>query len=121
MHRAFSFQREIVRAVRSQNDRRKDRDGNGVPVEQPNIAAHAETREECHREVAIGVEWNTAHEIARRHAKENCEQSVADYEDKVPEGLPETVIDVTTHFDRDSAKDEAPQNQHECQVITGEG
>lgn len=38
-----------------------------------------------------------------------------------PKPLPEAIIDVSTNFDGDTAQNEAPQNQEEGKIITGEG
>src|SRR6266446_8881295 len=103
-----------------QHDDGKNCNRNGVPVEQADMAADIEVGEKRHREIAVRIQWNSARDVARGRAEKDCEKKVGKNEIEVPISLPEAIIDVPADFDRNSAQNQAPQNQKQGQIITGE-
>src|SRR5260370_33842376 len=108
MNRAFGFYREIRGAVSGENDRCENRNRHCVPIEQPHIAARPKVSEKGHREIALSVERNAARHVACCGAKQDRQQEIREDENEIPKALPETVVDVATYFDRNTAQDEAP-------------
>src|SRR6266436_5198911 len=93
---------------------------NGVPVEQTDMAADIEVGEKRHREIPLCVNRNAARDVARSCTEKNREKKIGKNEIEVPISLPEAIIDVPADFDRNSAQNQAPQNQKQGQIITGE-
>src|SRR6266446_4484118 len=91
----------------------------GVPVEQADMAAHIEVGEKRHREIPLCVNRNAARDVARSRTEKNREKKIGKNEIEVPISLPEAIIDVPADFDRNSAQDQAPQNQKQREIITG--
>src|SRR5437764_15157485 len=104
----------------SQHDDRENRNRYRVPLEQANMTTDIEVREERHREIALGVERNTARDVARSCTEKNREKKIGKNEIEIPISLPEAVIDVPADFDRDNAQNQAPQNQKQSHIINGE-
>src|SRR5262245_8043350 len=99
MHWPVCLQHEISRAVCRQQDSRKNRHRYRVPVQKPYVAAHAEIREEGHREIALGIEWNTSLQIARGDAENNGQQKTGKREHEVPELLPEAIVNMAGNLE----------------------
>src|SRR4051812_4009028 len=102
-----------------QYDDRDKRNRYRVPVEQADVAAHIEVREKRHREIPLGVNRNSARDIAGSRAKKDCEKKIGDNEIEVPVSLPKTIADVSADFERDTAQNQTPQNQKEGEIVTG--
>src|SRR6266496_5366687 len=96
-------------------------DRDGIPVEQPNISPNIEVGEERHREIALGVERNTARDVAGGGPEKNREEKIGQNKIKVPITLPKAIIDVSADFDRNSAQNQAPQNQKQRKVVACKG
>src|SRR5437016_153028 len=103
-----------------QHDDGENCNRNGVPVEQADMATDIEVGEERHREIPLCVNRNTAGDVARGRAKKNGEKKIGKNEIEVPISLPEAIVDVSADFKRNSAQNQAPQNQKKREVITGE-
>src|SRR5437899_6289756 len=103
-----------------QHDDRENCDRYGVPVKQAHMAAHIEVGEKRHREISLGVNRNAARDVARSCTEKNREKKIGKNEIEVPISLPKAIIDAPADFDRNSAQNQAPQNQKESQIITGE-
>src|SRR4029077_20629739 len=117
---AFRLQREIGRAVSRQHHSGYHRNRNRVPVEQADVTADTKIREEGHREIAVGIERNSARNVSRGRAKKNGEQKVGKDEIEIPVSLPKSIVDVAADFERDTAQNQTPQNQKEGEIITCE-
>src|SRR5437660_6644515 len=105
--------------MRRQHDCGKNRNGNGVPIEQSDMAAHIEVGEKRHREIPLCVDRNAARDVARSCTEKNREKKIGKNEIEVPISLPKAIIDVSADFDRNSAQNQAPQNQKEGEIVTG--
>src|SRR6266536_6470469 len=105
--------------MRRQHDNGENCNRNGVPVEQADMAAHIEVGEKRHREIPLSVNRNAARDVARSCTEKNREKKIGKNEIEVPISLPEAIIDVPADFDRNSAQNQAPQNQKKREVITG--
>src|SRR5437667_9660378 len=97
----------------------KNRNRNRVPVEQADMAAHIEVGEESHREIPLCVNRNAARNVARSCTEKNREKKVGKNEIEVPISLPKAIIDVPPDFDRNTAQNQAPQNQKKREIVTG--
>src|SRR6266446_996598 len=106
--------------MRRQHYDSENRNRYGVPVEQADMAAHIEVSEKRHREIPLCVNRNAARDVARSRAEKNREKKIGKNEIEVPISLPEAIIDLPADFDRNSAQNQAPQNQKQGQIITGE-
>src|SRR3954451_8302669 len=106
--------------MRCQHDDRETCDRYGVPVKQAHIATDIEVREKRHREIPLRVNRNAARDVARGRAEENGEEEIGKNEIEVPVSLPEAIIDVSADFDRNSAQNQAPQNQKKGEIVTSE-
>src|SRR6266700_6517884 len=104
-----------------EHDDRENRDRYGVPVKQAHMAAHIEVGKKRHREISLRVERHAARDVARSCTEKNREKEIGKNEIEVPISLPEAIIDVPADFDRNSAQNQAPQNQKEREVVTGKG
>jgi len=49
-----------------------------VPVEESHIDADVEIREKCHREVAMGIERNSTHQVACRRAEKDGQEKIGE-------------------------------------------
>src|SRR5207247_10444353 len=107
--------------MRRQHDNGENCNRNGVPVEQADMAAHIEVGEKRHREIPLCVNRNAARDVARSCTEKNREKKIGKNEIEVPISLPEAIIDVPADFDRDSAQNQAPQNQKEREVVACKG
>src|SRR6266567_1218810 len=97
--------------MRRQHDDRENCNRNGVPVEQADMAAHIEVGEKRHREIALGVERNTARDVARSRTEKNREKKIGKNKIEIPITLPQAIVDVATEFHRNAAQNQAPQDQ----------
>src|ERR1700675_4585557 len=97
----------------------ENRNRNRVPIEQAHVATHIEVREKRHREIPLCVNRNATRDIARSCAKKDGEKKIRKNEIEVPIALPKAIVDVSADFDRNSAQNQAPQNQKKREVITG--
>src|SRR5262249_12798220 len=120
MHRSLCLQREISRAVRCQQDGHEDGDGYRVPIEQSHIAARSEIGEKRHREISLGIEWNTTLQIACRYTEKNGEEKIGKDKNKIPVFLPKSIVDMAANLEGNATQNESPQNQHEREVIARE-
>src|SRR6266536_1400453 len=107
--------------MRRQHDNGENCNRNGVPVEQADMAANVEVGEERHREIPLCVNRNTARDVARSCTEKNREKKIGKNEIEVPISLPEAIIDVPADFDRNSAQNQAPQNQKKREVVACKG
>src|SRR5439155_27263850 len=62
-----------------------------------------------------------ARDVARSCTEKNREKKIGKNEIEVPISLPEAIIDVPADFDRNSAQNQAPQNQKEREVVACKG
>src|SRR5437660_1494242 len=85
------------------------------------MVAHIEVGEKRHREIPLCVNRNATRDIAGSRAKKDCEKKIRNDEIEVPVSLPKPIIDVPADFERDTAQNQAPQNQKKGEVITGKG
>src|SRR5947209_17562297 len=97
--------------MRRQHDNGENCNRNGVPIEQANMAAHIEVGEKRHREIPLCVNRNAARDVACSCSEKNREKKIGKNEIEVPIALPKAIIDVATDFDRNSAQNQAPQNE----------
>src|SRR5207248_8083925 len=97
----------------------ENRNRNGVPVEQADMATHIEVREKRHREIPLCVNRNATRDISRGRSKKDCEKKIRKNEIEVPVSLPKPIIDVAANFDRNPAQNQAPQNQKKREVVAG--
>src|SRR5437016_9085262 len=81
------------------------------------MAAHNEVGEKCHREIALRVERNTARDVARSCTEKNGEEKIGQNKIEVPIRLPKAIVDMASYFNRNSAQNQAPQNQKEREVV----
>src|SRR5260370_27741788 len=100
-----------------QYDSREKRNGYRVPVEQSHIAADVEIREKCHREVALSIERNSTHQVARRCAEKDGQKKIGKNENEIPEPLPKTIVDMAANFHGNSAQNRTPQNHKQPDII----
>ena len=119
MHRAFSLEREIGRAMSCQHYDGENRNRYGVPVEQADMAADIEVREERHREIAVRVQRNSARYVAGGCAEKNRKQEIGADENEIPIRLPKAIVDLSADFNRDAAQNQTPQNQKESEIVAG--
>src|SRR6266496_6807318 len=106
--------------MRRQHDNSENCNRYGVPVEQAHMAAHIEVGKKRHREISLRVERHAARDVTRSCTEKNREEKIGKNEIEVPISLPKAIIDVPADFDRNSAQNQAPQNQKQGQIITGE-
>src|SRR5436190_14389386 len=83
------------------------------------MAAHTKVGEKCHREISLSIKRNAARNVARSCTEKNREKKIGKNEIEVPISLPKAIIDVPADFDRNSAQNQAPQNQKEGEIVTG--
>src|SRR4051794_32677176 len=105
--------------MRSQHYDSENRNGNCVPIEQADMAAHTKVGEKRHREISLCVNRNAARDVARSCTEKSGEQKIGKNEIEIPESLPKAIIDVPADFKRDTAQNQAPQNQKEGEIVTG--
>src|SRR6266404_7659541 len=105
--------------MRRQHDDGENCNRNGVPVEQADMAAHTEVGEKRHREITLRVNRNAACDVARSCTEKNREKKIGKNEIEVPISLPQAIVDVSADFERDTAQNQAPQNQEEGEIVTG--
>ncbi len=121
MDGAVSFSHQGNGAVGRQRDEGEYCDRNRIPVEDADVTAHAEIREEREGETAMGVKRDTAHDVAEGGADEDGEQDVGGDEAEMPAGAPERVVAVTADFMGHAAQHERPEQEKKGQVEPGEG
>src|SRR5947209_8897003 len=102
--------------MRRQHDNGENRNGDSVPIEQTDVAAHIEVGEKRHREIPLRVNRNAARDVARSCTEKNREKKIGKDEIEVPISLPEAIIDVSADFERDTAQNQTPQNQKEGEI-----
>src|SRR5580700_2370991 len=51
--------------------------------------------------------------------KRNGQRKVGERENEVPKPLPETVVDVSTNFNRNAAQNQTPQDEHQGEIVAG--
>src|SRR6266576_1771974 len=105
--------------MRSQHYDSENCNRNGVPVEQTDMAAHSKVGEKRHREIPLRVNRNTARDVARCCTEKNGEQEIGADENEIPIRLPQSIVDVSADFERDTAQNQTPQNQKEGEIVTG--
>src|SRR5437016_9958025 len=105
--------------MRSQHDNGENCNRNGVPVEQADVSTHIEVGEKRHREIPLRVNRNAARDVARSCTEKNREEEIGKNEIEVPISLPEAIVDVPADFERDTAQNQAPQNQKQSEIVTG--
>src|SRR6266581_4186707 len=98
----------------------ENRNRNRVPIEQSDVTADVEVCEEGHREIAVRIQRNSARYVAGGCAEKNRKQEIGADENEITIRLPKVIVDVSADFDRNSAQNQAPQNQKQGQIITGE-
>ena len=86
--------------MRGQDNHGKDRDGDGIPVEQADVTPDVEVGEEGHAEVSTRFDRNAAGNVPRRRAEKNGQEKTRDDQDEIPELLPESISDMAAHFER---------------------
>src|SRR5882724_3509842 len=106
--------------MRRQHDNGENCNRNGIPVEQTDMTADIEVGEKRHREIPLCVDRNAARDVARSRTEKNREKKIGKNEIEVPIPLPKAIIDVAADFDRNSAQNQAPQNQKEGEIVAGE-
>src|SRR5437879_3459744 len=105
--------------MRRQHDNGENRNGNRVPIEQSDVPADIEVREERHREIPLCVNGNAARNVARSCTEKNGEQKIGKNEIEVPIRLPKAIVDVPADFERDTAQNQTPQDQKKSEIVTG--
>src|SRR5438876_11853739 len=105
--------------MRRQHDNSENCNRNGVPVEQADMAAHIEVGEKRHREIPLCVNRNAARDVARSCTEKNREKKIGENEIEVPISLPQAIVNVSADFERDTAQNQAPQNQKKGEIVTG--
>src|SRR3954468_5867132 len=96
-----------------QHDDGENCNRNGVPIEQADMTADIEVSEERHREIPLCINRNAACDVARSCTEKNREKKIGKNEIEIPISLPEAIIDLPADFERDTAQNQAPQNQKE--------
>src|SRR5271155_3952161 len=115
----FRLQREIGRAMSGHQYRGKDGKRYRVPIEQPHVSAHSEIRKERHRKIAVCIKRNASRQVTRRCTKKDRKEEIRNRENKIPEPLPKTILDMAAYFDGYTTENQAPQNQKQCEVVAG--
>src|SRR6266446_5902125 len=99
----------------------ENRNRNRVPIEQSDVTADVEVCEEGHREITVRIQRNSACDVAGGCAEKNRKQEIGADENEIPIRLPKAIVDVSADFDRNSAQNQAPQNQKQGQIVTSKG
>src|SRR6266487_4429143 len=105
--------------MRRQHDNGENRDRHGVPVEQSEVTANIEVREERHREIAVRVQRHSARDVAGGCAEKNRKQEIGKDENEIPIRLPKAIVDVSADFNRDAAQNQTPQDEKKSEIVTG--
>src|SRR6476660_6061909 len=104
----------------SQHCDSENRDRHSVPVEQSDVTADVEIREERHREIAVRVQRHSARYVAGGCPEKNRKQEIGADENEIPIRLPKTIVNVTADFNGDAAQNQAPHNKTQSEIITRE-
>ena len=92
----------------SNHDQTDDADRKGVPVEQSDMTTHLEVGEESHGKLGRRPDWHAAGDIPQRDAEKEGEENIGKGEDAIPERLPHPIIEMASHFNRNTAQQKAP-------------
>src|ERR1700720_1513630 len=99
----------------------ENRNRYSVPIEQADVTADVEVREERHREIAVRVQRHSARYVAGGCAEKNRKQEIGADENEIPIRLPKAIVDVSADFDRATSQKQTPQDQKESEIVTSKG
>ena len=120
LHRSLGAPGQERGPVTEQRDEREHPGEHGVPVENPDRFARQERREERQLEPSLPPEGHAADQVAERGAEQHREEPARAGEHHVPEVAPQRLGDVAAELDRHRAQHQAPDDQEDREVESGE-
>src|SRR5579864_856026 len=106
--------------MKSKRPKSSDASENRVPIENAGFAMRAKISPERLEKLPMRIERHAADNVSERRAVKYSQEETREREDSVPEGLPHGDGYVAAKFERDTAQDEEPQNDHQGKIKPAE-
>ena len=82
------------------------------------MLAQTEIRPQRLKEIARGIEWNTANNVSEGRAEKYAQQQARDAKHKIPQRNPHRALDMIAEFHGGAAQNQKPKHDRQRQIKT---